>query len=116
MGQPTSREEYEERFHANQKITGFGLDTTMHMPCPFCAAPDFMVYRVIDTETAPDFMVYRVIDTETALVEGAVCSECKRGAAIEFSVNTPSNKQFEMVQTSGEPAPDWLPPMRHRGS
>jgi hypothetical protein len=103
MGQPKSMQEYTERFHANQKITGYGIDTTMHMPCPFCAAPEWMVYRIIDSETA--------------MVEGAVCSECNRGAAMEFQVNTPSNKQFEVVQTAGEPQPDWLQPMmRRRGS
>ncbi len=100
MGEPKSMAEYAERFHANQTITGFGLETTMHLPCPFCAAPDFMVYRVIDAESA--------------MVEGATCSECKRGAAIEFSVNTPSNKQFELVQTSGDPQPDWLEPKMRR--
>jgi hypothetical protein len=99
--EPKSREEWEKRFHENQKISGFGLATTMHMPCPFCAAPDFAVYRIIDTEEA--------------LVDGAVCKECDRGAAIVFHVNTPSNKQFEMVQTSGPDQPVWLdPPMRRR--
>jgi hypothetical protein len=98
--EPKSREEWEKRFHENQKISGFGMATTMHMPCPFCAAPDFAVYRIIDTEDA--------------LVDGAVCKECTRGAAIVFSVNTPSDKQFEMVQTEGPDQPDWLVPAMRR--
>ena len=100
MGEPKTREEWEKRFAENQKISGFGLATSMHMPCPFCAAPDFLTYRIIDTEEA--------------LVDGAVCKECNRGAAIEFSVNTPSNKQFEMVQTSGPDQPVWLDPLMRR--
>lgn len=103
MAEPTSMQEYTERFHANQNVSGFGIETTMHMPCPFCAAPEFMVYRIIDSEAA--------------MQEGAVCSSCKRGAAIEFSVNTESMKQFEVVQTSGAAQPSWLQPqMRRRPS
>ncbi len=101
--EPRDREEWEHLFHENQRISGTGLNTTMHMPCPFCAAKDFAVYKIIDTEDA--------------LIEGAVCNACNRGAAIEFSVNMPSNKQFEMVQISGPDQPSWLvPKMRRRGS
>lgn len=100
MSRPNSQEELEQRFAANQKISGHGLDTTMHLPCPFCAAPDFIVYKILDSEDA--------------LVNGAKCGECGRGAAIEFSVNTPSNKQFELVQTEGDDQPDWLTPKIRR--
>lgn len=102
MSEPTSMAEYTERFQENQKVSGFGLDTTVHMPCPFCAAPDFMVYRIIDSEDA--------------MVEGAVCSECHRGAAMEFHVNLPNNKQFEIVQTVGDLQPEWLVPLMRRRS
>jgi len=100
MAHPTSYAEYLERFHANQKLSGYGLDVTVHLPCPFCAAPDFMVYKVIDSEAA--------------MVDGSTCKECSRSAAMEFSVNTPSQKAFEVVQTGGDDQPDWLEPKMRR--
>ena len=92
-----TKEEYEAKFHANTKITGFGIDVTITMPCPFCAAPDWLCYRIIDTKQA--------------MSQGAVCRECGRGARAEIQRDYGGLK-FEMVQTAGEPAPDYLPPMR----
>ena len=39
MSMPQSATQYTIRFHANLRYSGFGLDTTLHMPCPFCALP-----------------------------------------------------------------------------
>lgn len=86
------RAEYLKRFHENQRITGFGLQTTMHAPCPFCAAADFMVFKIQQTEKA--------------MVDGAVCKECKRGLrAIMHRGAGGAVVSFEFVQTEG-PAPD----------
>lgn len=95
MAHPTSYEEYVERFHAGEKITGFGLEVTVHMPCPFCAAPDWLVYRVLNVEKA--------------IAEGKTCTECGRTAKTlvrhgEGSVG------FEIVQTGGPDQPEWLTP------
>jgi hypothetical protein len=92
-----NKAEYEKRFAENQKITGYGLDTTMHMPCPFCAAPDWCSFKVIDTELA--------------MAKEHVCSECCRGAKALFT-RSPHGVSFEFVQTTGDPAPDYLPPIR----
>lgn len=97
-----TKDEYEKRFAENQVIEGYGLETTVHLPCPFCAAPDFIIHKVVEAEEA--------------YLKGGVCTECGRGAKIEFSVNTPSNKQFEFVQTCGDDPPDYLPPMRRVAS
>lgn len=97
--QPTNAEEFNARFFANQRIEGFGPDTTTHVPCFFCAAPNFMSWTIADPYTP--------------MGAGAVCSECGRGAKMVF---TPHDEgvSFEVVQTVGDDAPDWLPgpPMR----
>ena len=92
-----NKQEYEAKFHANEKITGYGSEVTMHMPCPFCAEPDFITHRVIDSEEAYE--------------KGAVCKYCKRGAKAIFK-HTAGGVEFEFVQTVGDPIPDYLPPMR----
>lgn len=92
-----TQEEYEKRFHENAQVTGEGLETTMHMPCPFCAAADFLVHHIIDTENAYE--------------GGAVCGECGRGAKAIFT-RSEGNTTFEFVQTMGDDPPDFLPRMR----
>lgn len=93
-----TKAEYENRFHANQNITGHGLETTCHMPCPFCAAPDFMIYRVLEVNEA--------------IQKGAVCKECKRGMK-GIVTETRHGSSTEIVQTEGdEEYHAWAPAMR----
>jgi hypothetical protein len=98
MAEPASFDEYNSRFHANQKYSGFGLDTTIHMPCGFCGSPDFMVAKVIDTESV--------------MKRGATCKECGRSLKAIFTHHPAGGKSFEFVQTGGPDAPAWLPPIR----
>ena len=97
MSEPTSREEYEAKFKANQKITGLGLDVTMHVPCAFCAEPDMLVHRVVDTEQAYS--------------AGAVCKFCGRGIRGIFTHDR-GGVSLEIVQTVGAAPPVWLPAIR----
>ena len=103
MGAPHSYDEYLQRFHANQRVEGFGLDVRMHVPCPFCAAPDWLVHEVLLTQDA--------------MADGAVCVECGRGAKAVFSAVN-GNTFIEIVQTTGMPQPEWLIPrlrdLRHQ--
>jgi hypothetical protein len=96
--EPKSKEEYEQRFKSNSKITGYGMDTTVHVPCPFCAAPNFMSYKITEVEDV--------------LGNGSVCGECNRGSR-GIVLKIKGGTTIELVQTSG---PDfnvsWLPPMR----
>lgn len=94
---PATREAYDAKAKANTKMSGFGLDTAMHMPCPFCAAPDFLVYRIVDVETA--------------LSAPRVCATCKRGSKAVFTRGA-GGVSFEFVQTEGPDGPAYLPPMR----
>lgn len=92
-----TKEEYEAKYKANTELEGFGLDTTVHMPCPACAEPDFLVYRVLETETA--------------LSRGAVCVHCGVGVRAVFT-HALNGTSFEFVQTAGPELPEYLLPMK----
>jgi hypothetical protein len=95
---PTSKDEYDQRFYKNHLVSGSGLNTTVHMPCPFCAAPDWSVFPVLETE-------------EVMKGPGATCKECGRSAKFVFT-QTANSKSFELVQTGGDAPPSWLPHVR----
>jgi rRNA maturation protein Nop10 len=91
------KSEYESKFALNQRISGFGMDTTMHMPCPFCAEPEWMVFKILEQEEISS--------------KEHVCAECGRGAKMIYR-HEGSSISFEVVQTCGDDAPGYLPPMR----
>lgn len=98
MTEPASMEEYLERFKRNQWIRGAGIGNVfVHMPCPFCAAVDFMVYELLQTA--------EVMRKDT------LCRECGRSAKAVFHVEH-GGTAFEIVQTGGPDVPDWMPKMR----
>ena len=100
MTEPASAQEYTQRFHANQRITGFGIDgVRMHVPCPFCAAPDWLVHGILETETA--------------MQRDTICQECGRSARALMQRDA-RGVQFEFVQTGGPDQPDWLTPHMRR--
>lgn len=51
---PQSLDEYNHRYSQNFRVTGFGLDVTNHFPCPFCAAPDWYVVKLLDFGPPPE--------------------------------------------------------------
>jgi hypothetical protein len=96
--EPTNYKQYLERFNENQSISGFGPgNVTVHLPCPFCAAKDFMKYELMQVEDA--------------MKRGATCKECGRSAKAIFTY-LENGKSFEVVQTDGPDQPPWLPEMR----
>jgi len=104
MGAPTpeprNAAEYLRRFNANEKIDGFGIGNVhIHMPCPFCAAPEFMVFEVLQTEQA--------------MMKGATCKECGRGARAQIRKDA-AGTSFEILQTAGPDQPEWLTPKMRR--
>lgn len=101
--EPESREEYDERMSAVLKggdlITGFGAEVTTHTPCPWCATPNFQAWGILTA--AED------------LTAEATCVNCGRsGKSIVF--RNLNGTSFEMVQTGGPDAPDWLVPAPRR--
>lgn len=98
--EPTNIIEYNTRFLENQKISGFGPNVTIHMPCPFC--------------TASDWLVYRILETRSAMENGAICRTCGRGARALFTSPAAGVTKFEMVQFHGPDQPAWLEPRMRR--
>jgi hypothetical protein len=97
---PRNKDEYLHRFTLNQKMSGFGIkEAAAHAPCPFCAAPDFMVFKIINTENSME--------------KGGTCSECGRSAKAILQ-RTPAGIAFEIVQTGGDDPPEWLTPKMRR--
>lgn len=91
---PTNMDELSVRMQESMKMTGQGLDTTVHQPCPFCGAPDFLVHRLLD---------------QAKMTENSTCNECGRSAkAIVTAVD--GGQRIEIVQTGGPEQPKWLTP------
>lgn len=97
MSQPTNADEFNARYNRNLHYENTGLQTTTHIPCPFCAAPDFMVFRVLRTTEAMEL--------------GGTCRECGRSSRSEVT-RKPGEVSFEIVQTGGADPPDYMPKMR----
>jgi hypothetical protein len=95
MDEPTDVDQYNRRLRDNIKTVGNGPQTVLHQPCPFCAAPDFMVHSLAATMA-------------TWLL-GSHCAECGRGAKGVFTP-APGGVSMEIVQTSGREPPVWLQP------
>jgi hypothetical protein len=101
MREPQSLEEYGQRFNANQRVTGMGPDVTMHAPCPFCAAPSFLAWKVVETE-------------EVLAGRSATCRECGRTARYDATTSPNRLVQLELVQVAGPPPPSWMDPPPRR--
>lgn len=100
MSDPSSFEEYNERFHKNNRTTGYGIGNVYcHVPCPFCAAPDWMSWEVLSVEDS--------------MKVGAECKECGRSAKAIIS-RSKDGISFEIVQTGGPDQPVWLEPKMRR--
>ncbi len=87
--------EFMDRFKKNQYLSGMGLDCMLHMPCPFCAAPEWIVYHIWDVKAV--------------LTQGAQCQECGRGAKTVFHADQFGNvMHFELFQTVGDDPPAYV--------
>jgi hypothetical protein len=99
IGTPTTKEEYEQRFAENAHASGFGFENLkQHMPCPFCAAPEWLVVKLLELEARSS--------------EPTICKECGRGAKTIYTHEPGGVTRFEIVQTRGDDAPPWLPKIR----
>lgn len=100
---PQSIDDYNKRFMANQKISGGGIGNVhMSMPCPFCAAPDFWVYELLEMEEV--------------VKKPATCQECGRSAVMLFTYGPGPSKLMELVQVSGDDPPEWSVKFRRVGA
>jgi hypothetical protein len=94
-----TKEELERRFKENYRIEGFGLDMTIHSPCPFCGAADFLTYK---------FWKF-----SQELTKETVCRDCGRGL-LGIIKRAQGSIILEVEQTRGDDAPPYIPiPKRH---
>lgn len=104
---PPTLEAYNEVFNANTRVEGYFTDVCQHVPCPFCAQPDWQQLRpaagVLPGDDRPN------IDAQMAEVRK--CSNCGRSAKA-IVTRTENGVSAEFVQTGGDPPPSYLPPMR----
>jgi hypothetical protein len=91
---PENQHEFDLRYHQRALTTGFGAATTMNLPCPFCAAPGFAAYKVLQVKEE--------------MAKEHVCTECGRGAKAIFTPQNDGGLHFEIVQTRGDDPPDWM--------
>jgi hypothetical protein len=99
MADPKTREEYLKLSQANVRYGGSGVGTYMEPACPFCAAPKFARWSIIDMEGTAS--------------EESICKNCGRGAKLIFKRDKDS-VSFEVVQTGGPDQPEWLEPKMRR--
>lgn len=99
MTTPTNATEYLERFYANQKVSGYYTEVKTHCPCPFCAAPDWMILRILYTQED--------------MQKDTTCKECGRSAKAVITTHH-GGVSFEFVQTGGPDQPEWLTPKMRR--
>lgn len=98
-GEPKTFDEYNKRFKANQTIEGFGFDTTMVAPCPFCAAAGWARWKIMDMDSTAS--------------KSNTCISCGRSAKAIIKRDS-SGVGFEFVQTGGPDQPEWLQPKMRR--
>lgn len=92
--QPTSLEEYNTRATLNTRITGMFDQVTTHVPCMFCAAPDWASWSILTTH-------------EDMAGPAHTCKECKRTGAILARYHESGLIIFP-VQLAGPDTPEWL--------
>lgn len=91
--QDPTKEEYERLSVTNIRYFGHGVNTGMALPCPFCAAPEFASYKILEMELV--------------MARGNVCKVCGRGMRAEFN-RGPNHVLMHFIQTSGPDMPDYL--------
>ena len=98
MSECKSIGEYELKYQRNSVIAGSGRSTTLRVPCPFCAEPDFFVHSIFGAREA--------------FSAGAVCDHCGRGCRAVYTDDGVGGFSFEFIQTVGSDPPSFIPGMR----
>jgi hypothetical protein len=93
MADPKSLEEYNELISKRTRVSGFGMDTMQHMPCPFCAVEDHVSYKILEMEEV--------------ISKPIKCESCGRTSKVIFHRDGPS-VSLEIVQTDGPDLPEWF--------
>lgn len=104
MPDPATREEYDARVLAHSGPFGFGIEETgMRYGCPFCGAPNWHEYKLIDS-----------IHDESVVTQEKTCAECGRSGRFLIEHPGPGQTTMELVQTGGDDPPAYLDPAPRR--
>ncbi len=76
-------------------VSGFGLETKMTTPCPFCGAPGHLTFRVAYME-------------EDAC-KPTRCGTCERTSEIEIK-RSPKGASMRIYLAGGPDVPEWFTP------
>lgn len=90
----TNLEQYLYLMSKHQYVEEVDGEAVMHLPCPFCAAKDWIKFTKWNRMNA--------------ISHGAMCNVCKRSARGLFTDVT--GIHFEMIQCGGPDQPDWFEP------
>lgn len=109
MAMPRNMDEYMEQFMAGSTVSGYGLNVTQHLPCPWCCFKDFMLLQpaagIAPGDERPT--LYDVMETEHR------CIRCGRSGK-NIIDREGGGVSAEFVQTGGPDSPDWLEPAPRR--
>lgn len=101
---PETLDEYNRLQMAGAIVGGFGPETYMTVPCPFCGEPELATWYVWPGHPKN---VFAVASKEM------VCRNCDRGIRHLFAQSADGwATRYEVVQTRGDDPPAYLPPMR----
>lgn len=95
---PKDLESFNRKFQANTYFEPGGMETVVHLPCPFCGGMDFVTFPLADFEM--------IVKLES------VCRDCERGCRLDIKPIAHNGVRWEFLQTQGEDPPAYLPEMR----
>ncbi len=99
MKMPKSTAEYNALFKKNKRLEICEGNTFVHLPCPFCASPNWIIFNILGAYEA--------------LVKGATCRTCKRTAravVVNRRGGSRSIMRTEMFKVAGPKQPGWMDP------
>ncbi len=100
MTEPTDFKEFCNKAAANSSVSGFGMNTTQHMPCPGCAEPDWKLIKIAQAEKD--------------MTQESTCKHCGRSFKVIVDHPAAGATNFEFVQTGGPDVADWMQPKIRR--
>lgn len=101
---PKTADEFKDRYLKNNTTDheGDAFRELRHLPCMFCGAPDLILLHAMSVQED--------------LERGGTCTDCGRGIRIVFSGDTRKQEgvSYEVFQTCGDEAPDYIDPKPRR--
>ena len=92
MADPATKEDFESLYHSNTSVSGYGVDITQHLPCPFCAAKGWATWRL-------------ALPVSKVWAEPKKCDACGRTSKLAVT-ETAFSTSMQLILVDGpDPAP-----------